>query len=118
MSEIHNQINYVEFPARDLSAAKRFYSDLFGWTFTDYGDEYAAFAGAGLAGGFYLSGLSASSSEGGALVVLYSKDLEASQALIEAAGGQIKVDIFDFPGGRRFHFTDPNDNELAIWSDQ
>jgi hypothetical protein len=25
--------------------------------------------------------------------------------------------IFSFPGGRRFHFTDPSGNELAVWSE-
>ena len=26
--------------------------------------------------------------------------------------------VFDFPGGRRFHFTDPGGHELAVWSDR
>ncbi|WP_415905731.1 hypothetical protein ACMXYW_07225 [Neptuniibacter sp. QD48_55] len=51
-------------------------------------------------------------------MILYSTNLEASQALIESAGGEIKVPIFSFPGGRRFHFLDPNGNELAVWSDK
>ena len=25
---------------------------------------------------------------------------------------------FAFPGGRRFHFTDPDGYELAVWSDK
>jgi len=25
---------------------------------------------------------------------------------------------FQFPGGRRFHFTDPGGNELAVWSER
>ncbi len=58
-----------------------------------------------------------SSDEGGALVVFYSKNLEAIQSSIENAGGEIIKDIFSFPGGRRFHFSDPNNNEFAVWSD-
>ncbi|WP_415898417.1 VOC family protein [Neptuniibacter sp. QD48_11] len=118
MSSAHNQINYIELPANNLGGTKRFYSDLFNWKFTDYGPEYSAFEGAGLAGGFYKADLKSNSSNGAALVVLYSTNLEASQALIESAGGEIKVPIFSFPGGRRFHFLDPNGNELAVWSDQ
>jgi len=36
---------------------------------------------------------------------------------ILGAGGSIIKPIFSFPGGRRFHFTDPNGNEFAVWSD-
>lgn len=115
----HEKINYVEFPARDIEKTKRFFSNVFGWTFTDYGPEYAAFAKeAGLDGGFFKSDLVASSDNGGALIVFYSKDLEGTQAKIEAAGGAVIKPIFEFPGGRRFHFADPNGNEYAVWSDQ
>lgn len=43
-------------------------------------------------------------------------DIEDVQRRIEAAGGQISVAIFTFPGGRRFHFIDPDGYELAVWS--
>jgi len=49
-------------------------------------------------------------------VILYSDDLEASAAAVTAAGGTIREPIYDFPGGRRFHFADPAGNELAVWS--
>jgi predicted enzyme related to lactoylglutathione lyase len=52
------------------------------------------------------------------LVVLYSDDLVKSQIAIESAGGKIKIPTFEFPGGRRFHFSDGNDNEYAMWSDK
>ena len=55
-------------------------------------------------------------SDQGALVILYSDDLVVSEAAIRAAGGQISVPAYDFPGGRRFHFTDPSGNELAVWT--
>lgn len=32
------------------------------------------------------------------------------------SGAKIIVDTYSFPGGRRFHFTEPNGNELAVWS--
>jgi hypothetical protein len=113
----HEKINYVEFPAKDLAATKAFFQSAFGWTFTDYGPDYTAFANAGLDGGFFKSDLSSSSEKGSALVVLYSKTLEQTLAKIEQAGGVIIKPIYSFPGGRRFHFTDPNQNEYAVWSE-
>jgi predicted enzyme related to lactoylglutathione lyase len=113
----HEKINYVEFPAKDIAATKNFFSSVFGWQFTDYGPEYTAFSNAGLEGGFYKADLNASSEKGGALIVFYSEALESTQAKIEGAGGSIIKPIFSFPGGRRFHFTDPNGNEYAVWSD-
>ena len=114
----HEKINYIEFPARDIEKAKSFFSQVFGWRFTDYGPEYSAFdKDAGLDGGFFKSDRVTSSDNGGVLIVFYSKDLEGTQAKIEAAGGAILKPIFSFPGGRRFHFTDPNGNEYAVWSD-
>ena len=55
---------------------------------------------------------------GGPLVVIYALKLEACLARIEEAGGTVVRPIFEFPGGRRFHFTDPSGNELAVWSDK
>lgn len=109
----HHKINYVEFPAKDLEVVKKFYGDCFGWKFTDYGPEYAAFNDGNLDGGFFKGGEPAN----GALVILYSEKLEASKAIVEKNGGKIVKEIFEFPGGRRFHFEDPAGNELAIWSD-
>lgn len=113
----HEKINYLEFPARDIEAAKGFFSAVFGWSFIDYGPEYTAFAGQGVDGGFFKADLHASTDKGSALVVFYSQDLEQTLAKIEGAGGRIIKPIFSFPGGRRFHFADPNGNEFAVWSD-
>ena len=116
MSE-HEKINYVEFPAKDIEAAKSFFTRVFGWTFMDYGPEYTAFSGAGLDGGFYQSEAVVSTQTGSALIVFYSQSLEDTQSKIEQAGGSIIKPIFSFPGGRRFHFADTNGNEYAVWSD-
>ena len=113
----HEKINYVEFPAKDLEAAKAFFTSVFGWSFVDYGPEYTAFSNQGIDGGFYQSDLASTTANGGALVVFYSKDLENTQVKIENAGGSIVKPVFPFPGGRRFHFSDPNGNEYAVWSD-
>ena len=113
----HEKINYVEFPARDLKATKSFFQAAFGWAFVDYGPTYAAFSGQGLDGGFYESGLAASTEHGSALIVFYSKRLEETQAKVEKAGGRVVRPIFSFPGGRRFHFTEPSGNEFAVWGE-
>ena len=113
----HEKINYLEFPARDLEAVKTFFTQAFGWSFTDYGPEYTSFAGEGLDGGFYRADLSASTAQGSVLVVFYSKELEQTQQKIESSGGSVVKPIFSFPGGRRFHFADPNGNEYAVWSE-
>jgi len=114
---IHEKINYLEFPSRDLEKTKTFFTSVFNWSFIDYGPEYSAFENAGIAGGFFKSHLSVSTEQGSTLVVFYSKNLEATQTKIKAAGGLILKEIFSFPGGRRFHFADPNGNEYAVWSD-
>ena len=117
MTKKTNRIDYVEFAASDLIASKSFFSDVFGWKFTDYGPNYTAFSESGLDGGFYLGGKRSLSEEGGALVVLYSSDLEHTLETVRNGGGTISKDIFEFPGGRRFHFLEPSGNELAVWSE-
>jgi predicted enzyme related to lactoylglutathione lyase len=111
------KINYVEFPAKDLKATKAFFQAAFGWSFADYGPEYAAFSDQGLDGGFFKSELAASAAKGSALVVLYSERLEETQSRVKSAGGRILKPIYSFPGGRRFHFVEPSGNELAVWSE-
>lgn len=111
------KINYLEMPARDLAKTKAFFSAVFGWEFVDYGPDYVAIGNAGLDGGFFKSDKIATTDNGSALVVLYSSELETTLTKVTAAGGQIVQDIFEFPGGRRFHFTDPNGNEYAVWSE-
>ena len=112
-----NKIDYVEFPARDISKAKAFFSQLFGWQFEDYGPDYCSFNDGRITGGFFRSDLSSETQNGSCLVVFYSKNLEDDLGRVEALGGTIVKPIFTFPGGRRFHFKDPNANEFAIWSD-
>ncbi len=113
----HEKLNYVEFPSSNLTATKRFFESAFGWSFVDYGAEYTAFSGQGLDGGFYQAELCSLSSQGAALLVFYSQDLERTMERVTAAGGEVVKPIFRFPGGRRFHFVEPCGNEFAVWSD-
>jgi uncharacterized protein len=115
----HHAINYIEFSATDVGRAKEFYGSAFGWKFQDGGAEYVGFdkESAGIDGGIRV-GESRGEPDGCApLVVLYSRDLKATEEAIVAAGGSIVVPTFEFPGGRRFHFSDGLGNVLAVWSE-
>lgn len=109
------RIDYVEFPTTDIARVKRFYHQVFGWKFTDYGPDYTSFEDGRLAGGF--SNERKPAPESGPLVVIYAQDLPAMETAVREAGGKITKPIFSFPGGRRFHFHDPSGNELAVWSE-
>jgi len=104
-------IVYVELPSQDVAASKQFYSSLFGWSFQDFGPDYASFSDSNVEGGFNGEGESRTKAP---LVVLETDDLEKLCEKLKAAGGTITLPIFSFPGGRRFHFTDPSGNELAV----
>ncbi len=108
------KIDYIELPAKDLIQTKAFYEQVFGWKFTDYGPDYTSFEDGRLAGGFTKERQAAS---GGPLIVIYGHDLAGTERKVTAAGGKISRATFSFPGGRRFHFTDPSGNELAVWSE-
>lgn len=116
---IHHAVDYVEINVTDMSAAKAFYASAFGWSFTDYGPGYSGIAASPESlvskeqGGLALVD---EVTRGGSLIILYSADIEQSERNVTAAGGGITKAIFPFPGGRRFQFTDPAGNELAVWT--
>ncbi len=111
----HLKINYVEFASGDLARSKAFFAKAFGWTFQDYGPDYAAMTNAGLDGG-----LQSDPAEANALplVILKADDLEAALEAVTGSGGTVTRPVFSFPGGRRFHFREPGGNELAVWSEK
>jgi predicted enzyme related to lactoylglutathione lyase len=110
------KIDYIEFNVADIARSKAFYGSAFGWTFTDYGPQYCEFQDGRLTGGFTTTG--PVRVQGGPLIILFADALEETLAGVEAAGGTVVQPIFDFPGGRRFHFADPDGYELAVWSDR
>jgi predicted enzyme related to lactoylglutathione lyase len=116
------RIDYVEFSVGDIARSRDFYGKAFGWSFKDYGPSYCEFSDGRLTGGFALGGKGNPGgpvrSGGGPLVILFASDLGETQSRIEKAGGKIVKPIFSFPGGRRFHFADPDGYELAVWSDK
>src|SRR5437868_2079889 len=113
-----NKIDYIEFQAADIAATKKFFEQLFGWKFTDYGPDYTSFEDGRIAGGFARGGRASTIGGGGALIVFYHPQLEQVRQRVTDLGGKITKDIFSFPGGRRFHFTEPSGNECAIWSEE
>jgi len=113
-----NTIDYIETPSRDLAKTKKFFSALFGWSFVDYGPDYASFDDGRMTGGFFSSEKNASEDSGAPLIVLYHPELEETHAKVVNLGGEITNEIFQFPGGRRFHFREPGGGEFAVWSNR
>ena len=107
------RIDYIEFNVGDIARSRAFYGAAFGWTFTDYGPTYCEFNDGRMTGGFTTG---AAARPGGALIILYADDLAAAQRRLEKAGARITRPAYAFPGGRRFHFADPDGYELAVWS--
>jgi predicted enzyme related to lactoylglutathione lyase len=115
MSQRHHTFDYIELAAPDLAAAKQFYAEALGWSFTDYGPDYTGIRRPG--GDGEIGGLNPARPAGSGLplVILYSDDLDATLESVRSAGGTIDEEPFEFPGGRRFHFSDPAGNALAVW---
>ncbi len=109
------RIDNIEFNVADIARSKRFYGEVFGWHFTDYGAAYTEFDDGRLKGGFVSD--APVRAQGGPLVILYCADLADAQQRVIAAGGEVVQAVFAFPGGRRFHFRDLDGYELAVWSD-
>jgi predicted enzyme related to lactoylglutathione lyase len=111
MEAIMARLSYVELPAKATRPLIDFYAGAFGYTFTDYGPDYAA-----TTNGDVDIGLNASAEHAIALVlpIIQVEDLEAALESVVANGGTITLPIFPYPGGRRFHFRDPEGNELGV----
>ena len=113
----HHKIDYVEFTSPQPEITRSFFEQVFGWRFEEF-DDYLAFHGAGLDGGIIYGAASQQVEKGGPLIVFYSLDLAASERLVRQHGAVIVKPVFPFPGGRRFHFTEPAGHEFAVWSDR
>lgn len=110
----HHKIDLIELPVgsgEELSTATAFFAEVFGWTYTTYGPDYADTTDSGTS-----SGVNADRTSTMPLTVIYSDDLEATKQAVVEHGGTVIVDTYEFPGGRRFHFTAPGGSELAVWS--
>lgn len=111
----HNQIDLIEFPVKstqELNLTKNFFTSVFGWKYTDWSETYSDTTESGTN-----SGINSDQGQSMPLAVIYSEDLERTKEKVIQNGGAVIVDTYEFPGGRRFHFTEPNGNELAVWSE-
>ncbi|EMR4109096.1 MULTISPECIES: VOC family protein [Stenotrophomonas maltophilia group] len=113
--DAERRIDNIEFNVADIARSKRFYGEVFGWHFTDYGAAYTEFDDGRLKGGFVAD--APVRAHGGPLVILYCADLADAQQRVITAGGEVVLAVFAFPGGRRFQFRDLDGYELAVWSD-
>jgi len=114
MTHLHHSIDYIEIQVVDVIAAKAFYGAAFGWTFNDYGPDYAGIQAAD--GDGEAGGLAKGDQHGGQpLVLMISDDLGASEQAVRDAGGEVVEGPYDYPGGRRFHFRDPSGNVLGVF---
>lgn len=105
-------LDYVELPVKSVAAQKDFYSEAFGWDFTPYGDTYAAHEKGPCQ--FALNGTGQHQGNA-ALPVVRVDEIDKAYDAVKSAGGTITIEIFDFPGGRRFHFTDPEGQQMAVY---
>ena len=115
---LRKTIDYIEMPSRDLVQTRRFFSELFGWSFEDYGPDYIAFDDGRMTGGFFSADAVWSDATACPLIVFYASDLRATRDEVVRLGGRITRDIFDFPGGFRFHFHAPGSGEFAVWCEK
>jgi uncharacterized protein len=106
------RISYVELPVKQIAETRDFYAKAFDWAFTDFGPDYSATTGGDVDVG--LNG-SADQAIEQLLPIVEVQDLEAALDKVVAAGGEVTVPIFPYPGGRRFHFRDPAGNQLGVF---
>jgi uncharacterized protein len=107
------EITMVEYPSSTAAGSAQFLTDVFGWTATTYGPQYTDVSGGGIAVGFQAD---PAGQPAGPLLVIEVADLAEARSRLEAAGGVVTREPFDFPGGSRFHFREPGGNELAVWT--
>jgi predicted enzyme related to lactoylglutathione lyase len=106
-----NKLAYIELPATRTDEMKTFYGALFGWSFQDWGSDYTSFSESGLEGGFNAADEHRTRAP---LAIIETDDIGTMEERVRQTGGKITLPTFKFPGGRRFHFTDPSGNELAV----
>jgi predicted enzyme related to lactoylglutathione lyase len=116
MMRTEARIDYVEIPVAGLEKTRDFLNSLFGWEFQEWGPDYSSFSDGRLEGGLRRADEPAPAA--GILLVFYSTDLERDVERVQALGATISQPVFEFPGGRRFHFVDPAGIEFAMWSDR
>jgi predicted enzyme related to lactoylglutathione lyase len=110
-------ISHIEFPADDVERAKRFYTAVAGWEFSEMDGMpgYLVFRTSPDAGG----GLGKRGESVGDVVRVYIDvdDLEGAVAAATANGGSVVTPPSDIPGQGRFAAVrDPEGNEIGLYA--
>jgi predicted enzyme related to lactoylglutathione lyase len=110
-------IDYIELAVDDLEEAKAFYAKALGWTFNDYGPDYSGIQDPRTPGQEFggLSPHKPPSRGEGVLALVRSESVDDTLKSVLDAGGRIQVELHEYPGGRRFTFTDPSGNILGVY---
>ncbi|WP_336249003.1 VOC family protein [Stomatohabitans albus] len=101
----------VELYSSSAAQSAEFISKLSDYEQTFYGDDYVDIH----ANDGFTIAFNTTQNPRPPLAIFQVKDLEAMRAKVIDIGGEITVEPFDFPGGRRFQFREPGRNELAFW---
>jgi hypothetical protein len=110
-------IDYIELAVDDLEQAKAFYAKALGWTFNDYGPDYAGIRDPRNPGQEFggLSRHSPASRGEAVLALVRTESTDDAMVSVLDAGGRIHEELQEYPGGRRFTFADPSGNILGVY---
>jgi predicted enzyme related to lactoylglutathione lyase len=118
-------IVHFEIPADDVSRAKKFYGEVFGWDialmpgpFEYYGVTTTAKGESGMPTGPGVNGGMYKRMKPGQSPINYIgvEDIDAYTSKLVEAGGEVVVPKMPVPGhGWMIHFKDPEGNMLALW---
>ena len=120
MSAMTNGIGWFQIGVPDAAAAKRFYGDLFGWTFTKDDDATSSYhivqtpAAPSIKGGIWEHG---GESANHALFCVFVDDVAETVRRAEAAGGKAVVPPTTTNDGLVFaDLVDPDGNRFGIFT--
>jgi predicted enzyme related to lactoylglutathione lyase len=110
-----NTVTWWEIPVHDLDKAKSFYTAVFDWSYTPFGEGYEGI----LAGETMIGGLTTSDGEGvgeGIRIYVQVDDLEGTFAKVESNGGAIKTPRTEVGGDMGWwgNFSDPGGRIIGL----
>lgn len=115
-----NTVTWWEIPVQDLEKAKAFYTAVFDWSYTPFGEGYAGIlAGETMIGGLSEAGAETDRAESigeGIRIYVHVDDMEAAFAKVEAAGGAIKTPRTEIGGDMGWwgNFTDAQGRIIGL----
>lgn len=111
-----HDIVHVEIPVKDIKRAKAFYGAVFGWTFQDYGKDYAIFTTPGRAVGGGLTRVKKVPTKPALNVYIGVDDIEAASKSIKKARGKMLSRKSEIPNmGWWVKFADNQGVVLFLW---